>query len=339
MYIIFSEKSDKQTNEVMDRLFFYDKEVKRYNDDFDKAQVNELSGFLRSLNVTINSEVSITGNKLAIYHRRPIPTLVDLLLDRELVEEDIVYPKFKKDSKYFRLLKTNYLAHQSRFYEIVLNDPNYSICKIKHRVNKLDVLIKAADVGMDVPNTLVSGSKEDVAKFFQDCDGGVITKSLYTIIPNYNGNTEGFLLKSYTETVDDLETIPEYCFPTFYQQKIEKAYEVRVFFLDGKCYPAAILSQTSNDSHVDYRREDKDNPSRIVPYNLNSETESQIKALMNVVGLNTGSLDFIIGQDGKTYFLEVNPVGQYGFINSACNYEISDAIAKKMIDFHEGKQS
>lgn len=335
MYIIFSEKDDKQTNEIMDRLFFYDKEVKRYNDDFNETQLKELSDFFRSLKITINSGLSIKGNKLAIYHRRPIPTLINLLLDRELVEKDIVYPNFKKDSRYFRLLKNNYLVHQSRFYEIVLNNPNYTICKINHRVNKLDVLIKASEVGMDIPNTLVSGDREEIIKFFQECNENIITKSLYAIIPSYNGNKEGFVLKSYTEPVEDIEMLPEHCFPTFFQQNIEKAYEVRVFFLDGKCYSAAILSQAKNSPHVDYRREDRKNPSRIVPYNLNSKTKSQIRKLMKVVGLNTGSLDFIIGQDGKTYFLEVNPVGQYGFINAACNYKISDDIAKKMIQFHE----
>lgn len=335
MYIIFSEKDDKQTNEIMDRLHFYDKEVKRYNDDFNETQLKELSGFLRSLKITINSELSIKGNKVAIYHRRPIPTLIDLLLDRELVEKDIVYPNFKKDSRYFRLLKNNYLVHQNRFYEIVLNNPNYSICKLNHRVNKLDVLAKASEVGMDVPNTLVSGDREEIIKFYQECNENIITKSLYAIIPSYNGNNEGFTLKSYTEPVEDIEMLPEQCFPTFFQQNIEKAYEIRVFFLDGKCYSAAILSQANNNSHVDYRREDRKNPSRIVPYNLNSKTKSQIIELMKAVGLNTGSLDFIIGQDGKTYFLEVNPVGQYGFINSACNFKISDDIAKKMIQFHE----
>lgn len=71
-----------------------------------------------------------------------------------------------------------------------------------------------------------------------------------------------------------------------------------------------------------------------MPYQLGAELEARLVALMQAVDLNTGSIDIMVGTDGLHYFLEINPVGQYGWINTYCNFGISDAIAQKMIALH-----
>lgn len=43
--------------------------------------------------------------------------------------------------------------------------------------------------------------------------------------------------------------------------------------------------------------------------------------------LNCGSIDMILGNDGLYYFLEVNPVGQFGMVSGPCNYYLERKIA------------
>ena len=42
MYLLFSEEEDRQTNEIIDRLLYYDKEVSRYNNQFTEDEKKEL---------------------------------------------------------------------------------------------------------------------------------------------------------------------------------------------------------------------------------------------------------------------------------------------------------
>lgn len=333
MYLIFSEKEDRQTNEIIDRLLHYDKDVRRYNRDFTPAEKNEILEVVNGQGLQAGTETKAPAN-LAIYHRRPSDRIIGQLLDRTLSEEDITYPKFEAGSTYFRYFKANYLMHQVKYFEAALNDPSYTICKIDYPLNKYEVLLKAQSVGMNIPPTLISGDKEEVTAFFKAQGENIITKTLYEIIPSTAGAQEGFHIKCYTQKIEDLSLLPDRFFPTLFQKNIEKKYELRIFYLDGACFAAAILSQLDADSQQDFRNADRNTPNRVVPYNLSAALEHQIVALMQSVGLNTGSLDIMIGVDGKPYFLEINPVGQYGWINTYCNFGISDALAQKMIQYH-----
>jgi hypothetical protein len=48
---------------------------------------------------------------------------------------------------------------------------------------------------------------------------------------------------------------------------------------------------------------------------------------MAALGLRFAALDFIVAPDGRWWFLEANPNGQWGFIEDATGQPIADAIA------------
>jgi glutathione synthase/RimK-type ligase-like ATP-grasp enzyme len=49
---------------------------------------------------------------------------------------------------------------------------------------------------------------------------------------------------------------------------------------------------------------------------------------MDKLNLLTGSLDILKDKNGKYYFLEVNPIGQFGMVSKPCNYYIEEQIAE-----------
>jgi len=48
---------------------------------------------------------------------------------------------------------------------------------------------------------------------------------------------------------------------------------------------------------------------------------------MKKINLDNGSIDIIVDNNGKYYFLEINPVGQFGMVSIPCNYYLEKKIA------------
>ncbi len=195
-------------------------------------------------------------------------------------------------------------------------------------INKLIVLDIAESVGLQVPQTMIFSCKRDL-EFAMMTYGSLITKSI-TNSPDFNSVEEDKEYTLYTEEVklEDLPILPTTFFPTLFQRKIDKAYEVRIFYLNGSCYSMAIFSQKNSKTRVDFRHYDEDMPNRMVPYCLPEGIKIKIQKLMGQLALNTGSIDMIVEKGTKDYyFLEVNPIGQFGMVSKPCNYYLEKKVA------------
>jgi ATP-GRASP peptide maturase of grasp-with-spasm system len=185
-----------------------------------------------------------------------------------------------------------------------------------NQINKLEVLLKASRLGIEIPKTIVStkpliGSKD------------MITKCLY------NGGfsiEESYYAGSFTQRT--IAADQGSFFPSLFQEEIEKLYELRIFYLAGKFYSSAIFSQGNSKTEVDFRNYDKKKPNRVVPHKLPKEIELKLKDLMDELELETGSIDMIVTPHKKYVFLEVNPIGQFSQVSLPCNYYLEERIAE-----------
>jgi glutathione synthase/RimK-type ligase-like ATP-grasp enzyme len=139
---------------------------------------------------------------------------------------------------------------------------------------------------------------------------------------------------TYTESLssEDMEGYPEKISPSFIQSKIEKQYEVRVFYLDGRFFSWAIFSQSDTQTRTDYRKYNDQRPNRVVPYVLPETLQQQLIDLFRKIDLNTGSVDLMVDFQGTYYFLEINPTGQFGVLSRATNYQLEAEIARWLIN-------
>jgi ATP-GRASP peptide maturase of grasp-with-spasm system len=183
-------------------------------------------------------------------------------------------------------------------------------------VNKLIVLEVAESLGLDIPKSFLADSTNDVLLH------KTIVKPL-TGNPTIDDLTDGFEGMMYTSVVESKE---ESFFMSFFQEKIEKDFEIRVFFLNGRIWSVAIISQNDEQTQIDFRKYNKTTPNRNVPYKLPSAIEAKICKLMDKLDLDCGSIDFMKRND-KYFFLEVNPIGQFLGISKICNYSLEREIA------------
>jgi ATP-GRASP peptide maturase of grasp-with-spasm system len=195
--------------------------------------------------------------------------------------------------------------------------------------NKLQILRKAQEVGLNIPATVITNNKETVVTFLKEHEI-IITKPLGEAVFIDYKNVH-FLSYTIVLNNSNIREIPETFFPSLFQENIDKKYEIRAFVLGKKIFSMAIFSQNDPKTLQDFRRYNYQNPNRFVPFNLPSQIESKIFCLMDELDLQTGSIDLIKDTTGKYYFLEINPNGQYGMVSKPCNYFLEREIAEYLI--------
>jgi ATP-GRASP peptide maturase of grasp-with-spasm system len=204
------------------------------------------------------------------------------------------------------------------------------------QLSKLAALRAAARAGLVVPATLVTNHRADLLRFM-DAHPRVVTKCVSDAERfTWQGRKWGL----YTAEVsrEEAEAAPELFFPSLFQVAVDKAYELRVFYLDGRCWPMAIFSQADAQTRVDVRVYNHARPNRTVPARLPDAVQAAIVRFMEAMELKTGSLDLIRTHDGRHVFLEVNPGGQFGMVSEPCNYYLEREVAQYLLRKDRGER-
>ncbi|HET6230294.1 MAG TPA: grasp-with-spasm system ATP-grasp peptide maturase [Longimicrobiaceae bacterium] len=196
-------------------------------------------------------------------------------------------------------------------------------------LSKIHALHAAAQAGLEVPATLVTNRRSEIERF-RERHGRVITKSIGEI-GTFDVGSRVYGLYTARVTEDDTASLPETVFPSLLQELVEKEFEVRAFYLNGRVYSMAIFSQADQRTAVDLRHYDAQRPNRMVPYRLPLEVEEGLGRMMSSLGLSTGSADLIRTPDGRHVFLEVNPSGQFGMVSTPCNYHLPRILAEHLM--------
>lgn len=202
--------------------------------------------------------------------------------------------------------------------------------------NKIEFLEICTSLEIEIPKTLITRSKEQLLDFWKDCGEQIITKSLAfpfeCIHYTESGETDSYRM-GYTVPAgkSELESLPDFFDLSMFQEKLDKLFEVRTIYLDGKIYSEAIFSQSREIAALDYRL-GYDSGMRMCNYTLPEAIEKQVSELMKKLDLNFGSLDIVVTKDKRYVFLEVNPNGQYGAVSQTTNSNVDYKVAKFLMN-------
>jgi glutathione synthase/RimK-type ligase-like ATP-grasp enzyme len=279
---------------------------------------SEFSGTIK----TSKKEVTFQSIR-AVWNRRQGRYTLPKNLTR--VEEDFIY----RECHHARLGAYSFLDHASWLNHYRADEAAR---------NKIAQLRVAKSVGLEIPPTIITQNPKDAFRFYKSQKHKVICKSINPA--SFIRIAEGELKPEMIFTSLLPDTLKEDNFsnvaltPTLFQGYIEKAYELRVTIVGNRIFSALIDSQKSDQTKIDWRRYDDSNTPPYCPYLLPVEIEHKLLSMMRLLGLEFGAIDLIRSVNDKYVFLEINPGGQWGWVEDFTGQKITDAVAEWLI--HRG---
>jgi len=196
---------------------------------------------------------------------------------------------------------------------------------VKEASDKFNQLRTAQVTGLCIPKTIISNDAEAVRLFYLSLKRGMICKLHTSLSFGMKASPFSFYTTQIEEEdLDDLDML-SVC-PMIFQERIPKAYELRIAYVDQQCFAGKIVGADALDW-----RPSKSETFSWEPYQVPEKIQDQIIRLMQKLGLSFGAIDMIVQPDGTYVFLEVNPVGEWGMLEKELELPISKAIAKGLI--------
>jgi glutathione synthase/RimK-type ligase-like ATP-grasp enzyme len=115
--------------------------------------------------------------------------------------------------------------------------------------------------------------------------------------------------------------------PTLFQQYIAKATELRITVVGNSVFAAEMYTQIDPRTTIDWRR---GSPVAVPhrPVTLPPAVERCCLELVHRLGLTFGAIDMVRTPDGEFVFLEINPNGQWAWIEGLTGLQIAKKIAE-----------
>lgn len=202
--------------------------------------------------------------------------------------------------------------------------------RIRFAENKQLQLQVARELGLEIPRTLITNDPEAVKEFAASCESGIITKMLSSFAVYEDGKERVvFTNPVKPEDLEDLSGL-RLC-PMTFQEMVPKALELRVTVVGQQLFSASIDSQSSDRATYDWRRDGVGLLEDWKPYELPDDVKQRLLQLMDYFGLNYGAIDIIVTPDRKHVFLEVNPAGEFFWLERTPGLPISKALADVLL--------
>lgn len=236
------------------------------------------------------------------------------------------------DPQYKAIFYQEYDTMRDLFFDALRDIPWMNPMRQDHWIggNKALQLELAQKNGLEVAPTLFTNDPEKVKIFFREqCHGAMIAKLHGTLSRSMSGNAPMFpTTRIQEQDLDQLDSLL-YC-PMIFQQFIPKVYELRIAYVDGTLFAGKIDTGDSERGKTDWRVA-TDVPITWQPYQLPDTIQHSLTHMMREMGLSFGAIDMIRHQDGRYFFLEVNPQGEWGMLQRDLAYPIGETIAEKLV--------
>ena len=194
----------------------------------------------------------------------------------------------------------------------------------------------AAALGFDIPPTLITTNPDDFIAFHQAHDGRVVSKLAGPIFNRHFGPQLG----RYSEVVSTRDVghaQQTRLAPTIYQAYVPKRVELRITVVGDRVFAAEIHSQATRRTRHDWRRYHVARTPHGV-HALPHDIEQRCVRLVQALGLSYGAIDMVLTPEGRYVFLEINPNGQFLWIEQLTGLPISDAVADWLMDPNGGSR-
>jgi glutathione synthase/RimK-type ligase-like ATP-grasp enzyme len=191
--------------------------------------------------------------------------------------------------------------------------------------HKLYQLIQAQKCGLSIPRTLVSNEPAAILEAYRTFEQRMIVKPVrlgyIEEAPQPRAIYTSQVLAEHLDRIADAQLAP-----SIYQELIPKQCDVRVTIVGRRVFAADIWSQEDPAAAIDWRHTADPN----LPHTKGQLPESLSGCLLDLMrrlGLHFAAIDLIKRADGNYTFLEVNPNGQWLWLDERLGCDITGAIA------------
>jgi glutathione synthase/RimK-type ligase-like ATP-grasp enzyme len=202
--------------------------------------------------------------------------------------------------------------------------------------NRLNQLLSAQRLGFSIPETLITNEMEAAKKFFKRFPKSTIVKVLHHHEIYLNQKSYRFLTNN-IET-SHLSKFNELTYaPVIFQKKIENDSEIRVTVINDKAFSCKISTIKEKRNFSDLHKI-KEKELIFSEISLDKKIEKLCIKLNRKLGLLVSSIDFVQGKNGELLFLEINPIGDWNWIEKHTNLPITKSMFDFVNDFLNKKE-
>lgn len=177
----------------------------------------------------------------------------------------------------------------------------------------------AAEAGLEIPKTLITSDPKDALEF---ANAVGIENTIYKAFSATEKSwRETRLLRP--EELDLLDRVS--VAPVIFQEYVPAEVDLRVTIVGGRVFPAAI-HPCEGSYKADFRMDM--GMARYEPAELPPDVEAALLRFMRRLGIVYGAVDMRRTPEGRHVFLEVNPAGQWKFIEERTGQPITRAVAE-----------
>jgi glutathione synthase/RimK-type ligase-like ATP-grasp enzyme len=183
--------------------------------------------------------------------------------------------------------------------------------KLRRAEVKVLQLAEASKAGLLTPATLISNDPEPAAAFVEGL--GDTDCAIKPLVATRVDGAEGARLPL-TTTLPRGHALDSVALaPTIFQPYIEKAYELRCVVMGDKIVTAKLKSQDKESARKDWRAAaiDVEGDVESEVFDLPEPVQAALHRLMRSFEINFASIDMIVTPEGEFVFLDLNPNGQW----------------------------
>lgn len=206
-----------------------------------------------------------------------------------------------------------------------VNDPD----RDQAASRKLWQLKVAAQLGLRIPRTCATTDPRAARAFVDAEESGAIYKPF--------GGSEQAWAETRLVEPRDLEMLDQVrAAPVIFQELIPGGIDIRVTIVGREVYAAQIRA-IDTSYEFDFRIDCGNAP--ITPEVLPDALVDRLHALMDRLGLLYGAVDLRRAPNGDFVFLEINPAGQWLFVEVVTGQPISRAMARLLHQLDSSQQA
>jgi glutathione synthase/RimK-type ligase-like ATP-grasp enzyme len=177
----------------------------------------------------------------------------------------------------------------------------------------------ARELGLRIPDTLITNSEEEARAFAR--------KHTRVIYKTFSGTTWR-MMDTRPLTEEDMADLWRVRYaPLIFQEFLERGREYRVSIVENDCFAGEIVLDNP-EARYDWRLDDNHG---VVKTELPEDIRARLMRLRAALHLNSGAIDLRETPDGRIYFLEINPTGQFLFLDVFGGMDVANRFCEMLL--------